>query len=221
MTTTVTALVSTLVLSVLAFDPRDTAYWRRWLGRNGYLARRALLSLVPLTLAVVLSLCAPASKSLGERFLEGVWIGVTVAAVLKADPGHNSLQKLRKNPDPAQWSSLLTLIHHLACRRFDAAAERGITAHLARQKVSGPGHPKQLIDTAEEFVVILDQEKNSAPARSRAAAQERLDAMCTRIDVLRDPMATGSQRQRAAFALSESLAEEMTKRRWSRPPVHQ
>lgn len=214
----VTAGVSAILLSALSFDPELAAYWRRWLGRSGYLARRSLLALPPLVLALLLCHVAQAPRGGVAEALNGAWIGLTVAALLKADPGHRSVPKLRGAADSRQAVSALAWIHGVACHRFDVAARRKVTAHLDRLKVLGAGSA-ELVATAEEMGALLSREAAAAPARSRAALRERLEEIHRQTSVLEDPMATEPQLRRAAFGLAEHLMQEMTTRRWSRQPV--
>jgi hypothetical protein len=223
-TATLTALVSALILSELAFDARDTAYWRRWLGRFSYVWRRLALAAIPAVFALVLRQMVPdtASAPLSQQVLQGLLAGIAAAALLRADPGRVHFRARDISAaDPARAASALSWIYDRACRQLDALAERHIVKDLARQKVAGPNHPDELLCTAEEIAGALIQERKSGPSRLRKAAQERLDALREQMDILCDPLATPRERRTAAFALSELIAKEMTKRRWDRPPAFQ
>lgn len=220
MTATLAALVSALILSELAFDARDKAYWRRWLGRFSYTWRRLVLASVPACLAMMLRQMLPGTASLSQELLHGFLAGIAAAALLRADPGRVHIRKQDiSGADPARAASMLAWIYDRACQQLDALAHRRIVQDLARQKVTGPGHPDELLCTAEEIAGALSPERNSGPSRSRKAAQDRLDSLREHMDTLCDPLATPRERQAAAFALSELVADEMTKRRWDRPPA--
>jgi hypothetical protein len=219
-TSMVVAMLSALLLGELGFDPGDIAYWRRWVGRFSYLWRRLALALPPVLLAAALSQAHPAPPSLSQRLVQGALAGVTAAAVLRANAGRFHVRASGiPGPDAARAASALAWIYDRTCRHLDALAQARIFQELSRQKVPGPGYPDELLYVAEETAGVLDPERRSGPARSRKIAQERLDAVREHMDVLRDPLANGRQRQRAAFALSELVSDEMVKRRWSRPPA--
>jgi len=221
-TSMVVAILSALLLGELGFDPGDTAYWRRWVGRFSYLWRRLALALPPALLAGAISQVHPEPPSLGQRVVQGVLAGVSAAAVLRADAGRFHI-RARDVPglDAARTASALAWIYDRTCRHLDALAQARVFQELTRQKVPGPGYPDELLCAAEEIAGVLDPERRSSPARSRKIAQERLDAVREHMDVLRDPLASARQRQAAAFALSELVSDEIVKRRWSRPPAFQ
>jgi hypothetical protein len=221
-TSMVVAILSSLLLGELGFDPRDIAYWRRWLGRFSYLWRRLALALPPALLATAISQVHPEPASLGQRFVQGALAGVTAAAVLRADNGRFHIRASDiPGPGAARAASALAWIYDRTYRHLDALAQACVFRELTRQKVPGPGHPDELLCVAEEIAGVLNPERRSGPARSRKIAQERLDAVREHMDVLRDPLASARQRQAAAFALSELVSDEMIKRRWSRPPAFQ
>lgn len=222
MTSTVVAVVTALFLSELAFDPGDTAYWRRWLGRFGYLWRRMALAMPPAVLAVLVSQVDPEPAALGKQLLHGVLAGVTAAAVLRADAGRVHVKASGgSDADTARAASALAWIYSRTRVRLDALAQARIVRDLTRQKVPGSQYPDELLCTAEELAGVLDPERTSGTAKSRRFAQERLESIREHMDVLRDPLASARQRQAAAFALSELAADEMARRRWNRPPAFQ
>ena len=222
MTSMVVAILSAVLLGELGFDPRDTAYWRRWVGRFSYLWCRLVLALPPALLAVGISQVHPEPPSLGQRLLQGLLAGITAAALLRADAGRLHIRPSDIHvQDAARVASALSWIYERACRRLDALAEARVFQELARQKVPGPRYPDEILYLAEEIAVALDPERRSGSAKSRKAAREQLDVVREHMDVLRDPLASAHQRQRAAFALSHLVSDEMVKRRWSRPPAFQ
>jgi hypothetical protein len=219
---TLTAVLSALLLSELAFDPRDAAYWRRWLGWFGYTWRRLLLALAPAVVALAASQVAPGTAPVGQQILHGAIAGVTAAALLRADPQRRVRPgRGAAGPDQARAASALSWISQRACQRFDTLARRRIVAYLAELKVAGPGYPDNLLVTAEEIAGALGQDRGSAPARSRKAIEQKLDQVREYMDVLCDPLANERQCQAAAFALSELVAHEMMIRRWDRRPAFQ
>jgi hypothetical protein len=216
------AVLTALLLGELGFDPRDTSYWRRWVGGARYLWRRLALALPPALIAAAISQVHPQPSSLVQRLVQGVLAGVTAAAVLRADAGRVHVRTADIPVlDTTHAASVLSWIYERACRHLDALAQSRVIRELTRQKVPGPGYPDELLCVAEEIAGALDPERRSGPARSRKAAQERLDALREHMDVIRDPLASAHQRQVAAFALSELVYEEIVKRRWSRPPAFQ
>jgi hypothetical protein len=221
-TSTVVAILSALLLGELGFDPRDTAYWRRWVGRFSYLWRRLALTLPPALLAAAISQVHPEPRSLGQQLVQGALAGVTAAAVLRADAGRFHVRASDiPGPDAARAASALAWVYDRTCRHLDVLAQARVFRDLTRQKLPGPGHPDELLCAAEEIAGVLEPERRSGPARSRKIVQERLDAVREHMDVLRDPLASARHRQAAAFVLSELVANEMVKRRWSRPPAFQ
>jgi hypothetical protein len=219
-TSMVVAILTALLLGELGFDPRDIAFWRRWVGRFSYLWRRLALALSPVLLAAAISQVHPEPPSLGQQLVQGALAGVTAAAILRADAGRFHI-RASGIPDADRAASALVWIYDRTCRHLDALAQARVFQELTRQKVPGPGYPDELLCAAEEIAGVLAPERMSGAARSRKIAQERLDAVREHMDVLRDPLASARQQQAAAFALSELVSDEMVKRRWSRPPAFQ
>jgi hypothetical protein len=220
-TGTLIVVVCALLLSELAFDARDAAYWRRWLGWFGYTWRRLMLALAPAGLAFMASQVVPRTAPVGQQLFQGAIAGITSAALLRADTGRAHVRPGRApaGSDQARAASALSWIYQRACQRFDAMARRRILAHLADLKVAGPRYPDDLLVTAEEIAGALGQERSSAPARSRKAIEQKLDQVREYMDVMCDPLADERQCQVAAFALSELIADEMMIRRWDRRPA--
>ncbi|MCX2968762.1 MULTISPECIES: hypothetical protein [Streptomyces] len=220
MTTTLAALVSALLLSELAFDPRDTAYWHRWLGRFGCLWRRTLLAVIPALLAVTLVQILPERVEVMEQLITGAVLGTAAAAMLRADARGMRVRAPHAQGQPGEAYSVLSWAHKQLRRRFDELSRRRIIAFLDGQKVVGPGHPERLLITAEEVAAVLGEERRGARARERRELQESLEVLWEHMDVLRDPEASDSDRRKAAFTLAESLAKEMANRRWDRLPAY-
>jgi len=206
-----------VVLSELAFDPQDTAFWQRWLGRRRYMSRRILLALVPATAGAVAALSVPGGSTVGAQLLRGGLAGVAAAAVLRADTGRVHIR--RENPrasDVARTNSALAWAYDRMCRRLDALAARRIRAELGRQKLAAPDCV-DLLSNAEEVAGVLTQESRNGRARAqRELSQLRLAELRTGMDVVTDPLATDGQRRSAAFEVAEILADEFVKRRWDR-----
>ncbi|MYT90279.1 hypothetical protein GTY40_04335 [Streptomyces sp. SID8359] len=222
MTATVAAMVVAILLSELAFDTRDIAYWRRWLGRFGYRWRRALLMLVPAVLALGVQQAAPDTTSIAAQLMVGAAAGVTAAAVLRADTrGHTRIRSGRSDHDQMQVASALSWMYRQVCRRYDARARAGIDRFLRSLRNETPGDPQRLLQTAEEIEGVISQELTSVQKTGpRKELQKRLDTLREQMDLVVDPLAEPRDRRRASHQLSESIAEEMSTRRWNRPPAH-
>jgi hypothetical protein len=217
----VVAILSALLLGELGFDPRDTAYWRRWVGRCSYLWRRLALALPPALLAAAISQVHQEPSLLGQ-LTQGALAGVTAAAVLRADANRVHMRASDiVGADAARAVSALSWIYERAGRHLDALAQARVFQELTRQKLPGPGYPDEILCTAEEIAGALDPERRSGASRARKIAQERMEALREHMDVLLDPLASEHQRRAAAFALSELVSDEIVTRRWSRPPAFQ
>lgn len=217
-TMAMTAMLTSVVLSELAFDSDDIAYWRRWLGRFGYLWRRVLLALVPAALAVLLCQAISSGGGVFQQLGKGLTAGVAAAALLRADT--RTHMRTHASAESAQAASALTWIYRQACRRFDAVAGRRVISFTQTLRMSGNGSPTSLLLTAEEIEGVLSQELNAGQtAKRRKICQDHLASLREQMDLVLDPLAGDRDRRRAATALSESIANEMTQRKWNRPPV--
>ncbi|MET9925464.1 MULTISPECIES: hypothetical protein [unclassified Streptomyces] len=216
------AIATAILLSELAFDARDIAYWRRWLGWFGYAWRRLFLMAVPAVLALVVLQVAPDTTSVAAQMMVGAAAGVTAAALLRADTrGHTRIRSGGTDHDQMQVASALSWMYRQVCRRYDARARTGIDRFLRSLRNETPGDSERLLQTAEEIEGVISQELRSVQKTGpRKDLQKCLDTLREQMDLAVDPFADPREKRRASHQLSESIAEEMSTRRWNRPPAH-
>ncbi|MEU3253119.1 hypothetical protein [Streptomyces sp. NPDC006997] len=218
-TVTVTAVLTAILLSELAFDTDDTAFWRRWLGWWGYVWRRGLLALIPALVALLVSQAVSTDGGRVRQVTQGLVAGVTASALLRADA--RTRVRGGQRPETAQAASALSWIYQQACRRFDARARRAIEKFVLTLRKAGAGHMERLLPTAEEVDGLLSKELSGVhTAKQRKALQDRLDSLRAQMDLMVDPLADGRARRRAGAVLAETIIDELAQRRWNRPPAH-
>ncbi|MFE3169825.1 hypothetical protein [Streptomyces sp. NPDC059224] len=215
-TVTLSAALTAMLLSELAFDTDDTAFWRRWLGWWGYVWRRALLALVPVFVALLVCQAVSTNVGIAQQLAEGLAAGVTASALLRADA--RTRVRAGHVPEAAQAASVLSWIYRQACRRFDARARRAIEVFVFSLRMAGPGGLKGLLLTAEEVEGALSKDLGGTHSvKERKALQDRLDSLRAQMDLVIDPFANDRARRRAGTVLAESIVDELAQRRWSRP----
>ncbi|WP_433075179.1 hypothetical protein ACQP1P_28735 [Dactylosporangium sp. CA-052675] len=215
------AAVVAVCLSELMFEPQDTAYWRLWLGRLRYYARRLTLSAVPVLAGLLAAWPVVSGTTAVEQVGRGMLAGVAAAALLRARVGRTHLRpgplRERDSVDgSARIDSALSWVYERMCRRMDAEAARRIHGELKRLKQDPSGHAA-LLASAEELAVVLGREsRNGSRKALKDSALVCLTDLRRGMDVVADELATPQQRQVAAYEVAEILTVEFERRRWDR-----
>nr|BFE57317.1 hypothetical protein GCM10020063_018430 [Dactylosporangium thailandense] len=208
-------------LSELMFEPQDTAYWRLWLGRRRYYARRLALSAVPVLAGLLAAWPVVTGTTVIEQLGQGMLAGVAAAALLRARVGRTHLRpgpprERDSTGGSARVDSALAWVYERMCRRMDAESAQRIHAELRRLKLDPSGYPR-LLASAEELAVVLGREsRNGARKTQKDHALDCLTELRRGMDVVTDRLATTHQRQVAAYEVAEILTVEFERRRWDR-----